>query len=205
MKKICFIPPLQDKTVKKIKTQTRRIMSVQPDDSGLHNHTLYPLSVDSHMTGFWGTVAETGEHKEFKPRYKVGEIVAIAQPYKDIIETLLEPNGMIRAWIPESIGYRNKLYVKPILMPHQIKITGVRAERLQDISGYDCVREGIEYKFPKATSMTQARIDYKSAEPQLKKAYAELIDSINGKGTWESNPYVWVYDYELVDRKEAEL
>ena len=29
-------------------------------------------------------------------------------------------------------------------------------------------------------------------------AFAILIDKINGKGTWESNPYVWVYDFELV-------
>lgn len=31
-------------------------------------------------------------------------------------------------------------------------------------------------------------------------AYAALIDRINGKGTWESNPFVWVYDYELTER-----
>ena len=31
-----------------------------------------------------------------------------------------------------------------------------------------------------------------------KEAYADLIDKINDKGTWESNPYVFVYDFELV-------
>ena len=30
------------------------------------------------------------------------------------------------------------------------------------------------------------------------KAYAELIDKVSGKGTWESNPYVFVYDFELI-------
>lgn len=44
--------------------------------------------------------------------------------------------------------------------------------------------------------MTQARIDYKS-EPKLREAYTALIDKIIGKGTWESNPYVWVYEYEV--------
>ena len=29
-------------------------------------------------------------------------------------------------------------------------------------------------------------------------AYAALIDKISGKGTWERNPYVFVYDFELV-------
>lgn len=81
MKGICFIEMLHDKTVKKIKTETRRIMYEQPDDSGLHNHTLFPLSIDSDMKGFWGTVSETGEHKEFKPRYNVGEILYLKEPY----------------------------------------------------------------------------------------------------------------------------
>jgi hypothetical protein len=31
----------------------------------------------------------------------------------------------------------------------------------------------------------------------LWEAYADLIDSIYGKGTWEQNPFVWIYDFEL--------
>lgn len=29
-------------------------------------------------------------------------------------------------------------------------------------------------------------------------AFSTLIDKVNSKGTWESNPFVWVYDFELV-------
>ena len=29
--------------------------------------------------------------------------------------------------------------------------------------------------------------------------YSVLIDKISGKGTWESNPYVFVYDFKLID------
>lgn len=35
---------------------------------------------------------------------------------------------------------------------------------------------------------------YKNA----KLAYADLIDHISGKGTWASNPYVFVYEFELI-------
>ena len=31
-----------------------------------------------------------------------------------------------------------------------------------------------------------------------REAYAALIDKLSGKGTWESNPYVFVYDFELI-------
>lgn len=34
--------------------------------------------------------------------------------------------------------------------------------------------------------------------PDPCEAYSVLIDRISGKGTWDSNPYVFVYDFELV-------
>lgn len=64
MKGICFKEPLFIATIKGTKTQTRRIIKPQPDDTGLHNHSQFPLSVDSQMKGYWGTVSETGEELE---------------------------------------------------------------------------------------------------------------------------------------------
>lgn len=72
---------------------------------------------------------------EILPRYKVGEIVAVAQSYADIG---IEPFAFCEA------AWRNKMFVKAELMPYQIKITNVRIQRLQDISDEDCLREGIE-------------------------------------------------------------
>lgn len=66
---------------------------------------------------------------------KIGEVVAIAQRYNDIPFTN-EMAGL-------SIGWLNKMFVKSSLMPHQIKITNIRRERLQYISTDDCMREGI--------------------------------------------------------------
>lgn len=66
---------------------------------------------------------------------KIGEVVAIAQRYNDIPFTN-EMAGL-------SIGWLNKMFVKSSLMPHQIKITNIRCERLQYISTDDCMREGI--------------------------------------------------------------
>lgn len=39
---------------------------------------------------------------------------------------------------------------------------------------------------------------YEIEEDELREAYAALIDKISGKGAWESNPFVFVYDFELV-------
>ena len=60
-----------------------------------------------------------------------------------------------------------------------LRVTGVRAERLRDISDADCIAEGIEPG---------------TADP--KAAYMALWDSINGAGASERNPWVYILDFE---------
>lgn len=96
------------------------------------------------------------------------------------------------------------MFVRADLMPHHIRITNVRVERLQDISDEDCIKEGVckwtkdkeLYKYDLADGFEMFEWRDKPRTPQ--EAYAALIDRISGKGTWESNPYVFVYDFELV-------
>jgi len=86
---------------------------------------------------------------EKKLSYKVGEIVAVAQRYEDVEELsylLRDPFSETyfeEVNIGDEPGYRNKMFVKAELMPHQIRITGIKCERLQDISEEDCMKEGI--------------------------------------------------------------
>ncbi len=72
---------------------------------------------------------------EKKLPYKVGEVVAVAQCYNDVVQEFTD-----LAFVP---GSTNKMFVRADLMPHQIRITGIRCERLQDISDEDCVKEGV--------------------------------------------------------------
>lgn len=207
MKKICFIPPMQERTERKTKNQTRRLIVSR---TGFFQ----VCSKDGVVTNIWQTDANewTGENLiPVKPRYNVGEVVAIAQAYKDILETLPEPyrrksDGWISTEISESIGFRNKLYVKPILMPLQIKILGVRAERLQDISDEDCIKEGIEEELNIHDGkqwFTYCNGTHSFDTPR--EAYKALINSIDGKDTWDSNPWVWMYDYVLCDREGVQI
>lgn len=143
---------------------------------------------------------------------KVGEIVAVAQNYTAC-------GGFMDDGTPrwdyiscivgsKNRGWSNKMFVKPELMPHQIKITNVRIERLQDISDEDCIAEGVElntrqYKYDGTKYYCVRGLghwrsfgcdNYKSP----REAYAALIDKVGKKGDWESNPYVFVYDFELI-------
>lgn len=188
------------------KTQTRRIMNPQPEDCSAVHRKFWkdkPMSLVVNEDGSvycelcgYGANLEGGSI--FRLPYKVGEIVAIAQSYNSFYNDECNPN-----LFPNGAGWTNKMYVKPELMPHQIRITNVRAERLQDISDEDCLKEGI-IKGKVGSEDTHFMDAYYI--PTLKKdpfctpqgAYSYLIDKISGKGTWERNPYVFVYDFELV-------
>lgn len=136
------------------------------------------------------------------PKYKVGEVVAIAQSYSDcgnMPDYELGEDGY--PIMPKRSGFFNKMFVRADLMPHHIRITDIKIERLQNISDEDCFKEGI-FKWDTGQkdipfySFHNADIpDYNDSRD----AFAELIDKVSGKGTWASNPYAFVYEFELID------
>lgn len=138
--------------------------------------------------------------------YKVGETIAIAQKYVDLITNdvffrLCGKIGMPLGYIGLEKGCFNKKFVRADLMPHHIRITNIRVERLQDISNGGCLKEGIwrddNVGLEGPTYWYHGLANSSFHTPQ--EAYASLIDRISGKGTWENNPYVFVYDFELID------
>lgn len=137
-------------------------------------------------------------------RYNVGDIVAIAQSYESIYnEKGLETMDMLVLGLKNHKGWQNKLFVAAGEMTHHIRITDVKVERLQDISDEDCLREGINasnsheigYGIPWVYEFAKSKMVYLTPC----EAFAALIDSISGKGTFNSNPYVFAYEFELVD------
>ena len=136
-------------------------------------------------------------------RYKLGETIAIAQSYKDIhAEVLREVDPWdLKKEFRQSKGYTNKMFVRAERMPHAIRITNIRVERLQDISEEDCLKEGIwrddNVGLEGTTYWYHGLANSSFRTPQ--EAYASLIDRISGKGTWASNPYVFVYDFVLIN------
>lgn len=148
------------------------------------------------------------------PKYKVGEVVAVAQSYKSIHDEMMAGDygsdiydSFRWAYVADSPGWGNKMFVRADLMPHQIRITDVRVERLQDISDEECLREGVFldetapscyqpfYTFP-GSIYHDTPVGYKTP----REAFAALIDEVLGKGTWKSNPWVFVYEFSLVEK-----
>lgn len=133
--------------------------------------------------------------------YKLGEIVAVAQNYKDAgvhFEDIAKDADTISI-ISKVKGFSNKMFVKSELMPHQVRITNVRVQELQEITDEECIVEGVkEIRCDKGNHYVVNGGKYSIVSYKPRIIYSQLIDKISRKGTWESNPWVFAYDFELV-------
>lgn len=79
-----------------------------------------------------------------------------------------------------------------------LEVTGVRVERLQEISEADAKAEGIE-------ELSHGFRDYLQRDVQMDavSSYESLWESINGAGSWEANPWVWVIEFKRLEEARA--
>lgn len=137
-----------------------------------------------------------------KPRFEVGEVVAIKQCYcrvvgenKKFLYSKVDMNVLVND-IMLSAGWRNKMFVKNELMPHHIRITAVKKCNLQDLTEDECLNEGIIKGSVYCFIYIKKRCIIKSLTAI--KAFEHLINDLNGKGYWESNPEGYAYEFTLV-------
>ncbi len=150
------------------------------------------------------------EYAMQKSPFKVGEIVAVAQSYKALgYDPMFCPPGHEDGLGSEE-GWSNKMYVSADLCKHHIRIDAVKFERLQEITDEEILKEGIMEYYPYIDRNPEDKLKtYRFRDKKSKYGYyqlypardcfAELIDRISGKGTWERNPYVYVYSFTLID------
>lgn len=203
------------------KTQTRRIvLQKELDKISLFQKEYYYATFDK-LEGVELLKHYFLTEKYGKFPYNVGEVVAVAQSYCAIAEELENCNNATCvahyeknvqkaseyiSWM-EHPGFNNKMFVAADMMIHQIRITDVRVERLQDISDEDCLKEGVVKDTCKTYfngytvkfSLDQYNNMLSSEWFRMpREAFAHLINKVSRKDVWEENPYVFVYDFELV-------
>ena len=189
------------------KTMTRRLMTMTLHKKNGKDMT--PVVPDDMFIASDGTAHfQVGRNgymvpKKNQPAFHVGEEIAIAQSY----HTLNKSGFIAPEWCEhtceDSAGYENKMFVKADMMPHRIIIRKVDVQRLQSISDEDCMKEGImegefmntwdRFYFDEWGDVAN-HITFK----RPRDAYRDLIDRISGKGTWQRNPWVYVYTFELL-------
>jgi hypothetical protein len=179
------------------KTMTRRIIPID-----LYNQTDWKAVAEG---DFEAVVDGEGDYHDIRQcgMYHVGEVVAVAQSYHALNKSGFIAPEWCEHTCESSAGYENKMFVRADLMPHSIIIRKVDVQRLQSISDEDCMKEGImEGEFMNTWDTfyfdewgdVANHITFK----RPRDAYRNLIDRISGKGTWQRNPWVYVYEFELL-------
>jgi len=176
------------------KSQTRRIVKPQPESIDHKNHKIIPYNgtnefLQKYLKCPYGQpgdvlwVRETWSPIEFEDgthfRYKA---------------SFVENNCLNPKWRPSIFMPKEASRIK-------LKVTNIRVERLQDITGKDAVDEGIEYD-----DELRGWINYNKYIPSDAfggnngsiRSYKSLWESINGKGSWEKNPFVWVIEFKKI-------
>lgn len=201
------------------KTMTRRV------DKKLNHSLVTSISewgIDDKGKAYITITYSTGLTEDVYPAYQIGEEIAIAQPYKDICLT----DPIFFEGMRKDAGWRNKMFVCAKYMPHSIRITDIKVEKLQDISIEDCEKEGIihvnwrqylkqdiddyspqPYKDHQLWTLPIFEESFIDSWAEQKQgefaatsadiAFAVLIDRISGKGMWMSNSWVFAYTFEL--------
>ncbi len=151
MQKIMFNDKylLTQEVLKGRKTQTRRVLNPTMLFKRLETYegwskkdiSAWKRSCNRRLYEAQGdTLQQMLDYALSSSRYKVGEVVAVAQRYKDIA---LDVPVELAAELIKQPGWTNKMFTKADNLTRHIRITKIRIERLQDISPMDCLAEGI--------------------------------------------------------------
>jgi hypothetical protein len=189
MKPILFSTPMVQAIIDGRKTMTRRV--IKQNSTALN-------WIDSGFTPEF--ILDKGNDAIIP--YKVGDILWVRETICGFIgrnTTQFVYKASVHSdWMEyakEKFGYK---WTPSIHMPKEaarifLRVMGIRAERLQDISEEDAIAEGIEI-----VKENVPVIPYKDYLGKYNyysnpiNSFKSLWQSINGEQSWEHNPYVWV-------------
>lgn len=192
------------------KTQTRRVMQKQPS---LKHRFKY---ICKERSKGWGGLFEwltdgMTLHEHFKcPFGTVGDILWVketwAYGFDDSRDCMVLIDKALYIWYKasEPHGYNGIKWKPSIFMPKsasrlKLRITNIRCERLNDISEEDAIKEGILSDAPPYSKTFWNYLE-KIWDGTLDaiQSFRSLWESINGIGSWEKNPWVWVIEFERI-------
>lgn len=196
------------------KTQTRRVLRLRPPDDCalLEVGPFHPQVVDRHgdfQPGAerFGVFTVNGEWSFVSPHGQPGDQIWVRETF----QKFTDDGAILFRADPESAELMQELkrdqcleavWKPSIFMPRwasriTLEITGVRVERLQDISEADAIAEGIENVGGLWKNYLPGN-GWTSKLAIAENSYRSLWDAINGPESWAANHWVWVVEFNRV-------
>ena len=212
-KPILFSTPMVQAIQNGTKTQTRRTKGLDSINEKPNNYRYDGISDDEHDSyigcHFFEYLDKEGNPKEtYTPEecpYAIGDVLWVRETFHSIHDS--DTDIFLRYGYKADNDYKGAKWKPSIFMPREacrifLKVTNIRAERLTDISDEDAVREGIEQKYSYLFNEKRYR-DYANVKSDWRSAigsFQSLWASINGIDSWSKDPWVWVIEFEKVER-----
>jgi hypothetical protein len=222
MKPIIFSTPMVQAILDGRKTQTRR--AIKYDFESVYSA--------ASQQGIMDKVCQYGELPSdaiewyakniAKPKYQPGDVLWVRETWTPFCVNkkscrnaiLAHPDYCYKATVDKDCVDKLGCKWRPsIHMPRDaarifLRVTEVRAERLQEITEEDAIAEGISWLDEACYSnngWTPTLYDPDSGgSPVFRDGFIALWDSINAKRgySWDTNPWVWVIEFERCDKEE---
>lgn len=210
---ILFSGPMVRAILEGRKTQTRRVVKPQPEfvwGSGNNGeaHVRYPggTQPDPWIKCPYGQV---GDRLWVRETWGTFERYGIPVD-RDLDKLAYRADG--GAFVPD-MGWKPSIHMPRWASRLTLEIVSVRVERLQDISVGDALAEGIRCPDCGYTArdsgihldhaicinkwLQASKAEDVGWHPAIEE-FSELWDSINGEGSWNANPWVWVVEFKVV-------
>jgi hypothetical protein len=171
------------------KTQTRRVVKPAPK--------LVGGAWFFYKRGLPVYVPNVSAAADSCPYGQPGDRLWVRESFRDARAAMLG-RVLYRADGENICGWKPSIHMPRHLSRITLEVTAVRVERLQDISEADAQAEGVTPKWePGCSGRLMDALGGFSFRPAAS-AYAELWEQINGPGSWDANPWVWVIEFKRV-------
>ena len=205
---ILFSAPMVRAILDGRKTQTRRVMKVQPYPDSIVTVEYYNQTViDRHgdmQPGpeIFGAHWDDGEHGLRCPYGAPRDTLWVRETWAPHPHGVMRCGAVYRAdqgAVPDAGRWRPSIHMPRWASRITLRITDVRVERLQDISEDDAVAEGVALERYVPVSDSAGTHSSGEAEPtDPVEEYRNLWNHINAPGAWDANPWVWALSFERV-------
>lgn len=217
MKGILFSTSMVQAILRNEKSQTRRIVK---EAIGWDYNWRVSQIKEEHLDGIPRYEMRCGSQYStqiFKSRYQVGDVLYVRETWapesvKSDVRTLTRYIYNADGSIPTD-KWKPSRFMPQAAARIFLKVTNVRCERLQDITEQDAIAEGIAELLQSSMQLAVNGRLFRDYSKKIElfndgltaiQSYRTLWESINGKGSWNENPYVWVYEFERIEKPEEE-
>lgn len=193
-KPMLFSAPMVRALLDSSKVQTRRIINPQPEvDGSVGPAGLLYLDRIPHPVGSRIWVKET-----FARVHECFLLHLDPEPdnglsFNNGFSTVYRADGEPSYWENYGTKWKPSIFMRKEYSRITLEVTAVRVERLQDISEDDCRSEGVKHDGFVGYYCDELDGEYGSHRCNWRAGYKRLWESIHGAGSWEKNPWVWVY------------